>query len=90
MKYERGHFMGKSVVLLLLFVVIVYVYTFRKLKKNRERTKSIDSVRDFHDSYQHLTSKRQMSDRTSIQKEKSEYYRKYVTKYNSSEDYREK
>ena len=66
------------------------VYTFRKLKKNRERTKSIDSVRDFHDSYQHLTSKRQMPDRTSIQKEKSEYYRKYVTKYNSSEDYREK
>ncbi len=76
--------MGKSVVLLLLFVVIVYVYTFRKLKKNRERTKSIDSVRDFHDSYQHLTSKRQMPDRTSIQKEKSEYYRPLIRWMNES------
>lgn len=82
--------MGKAIVLLLLFVVIVYVYTFTKLKKNREKTKSIDSVQDFHNSYQHLINKRQMPDKTSIQKEKSEYYRKYVTKYNSTEDYREK
>lgn len=82
--------MGKSVILLLIFVVIVYIYTFIKLKKNREKTRNINSVRDFHDSYKHLTDKRQMPDRTSIQKEKADYYRKYVTKYNSSEDYREK
>lgn len=82
--------MGKAIVLLLLFVVIVYVYTFIKLKKNRENTKNINSVQDFHDSYQHLVHKRQMPDKASVQKEKSDYYRKYVTKYNSSEDYREK
>lgn len=83
--------MGKAVILLLIFVVIVYVYTFIKLKKNREKTKNINSVRNFHDSYKHLSrNKQQMPDRASVQKEKAEYYRKYVTKYNSSEDYREK
>ncbi len=82
--------MGKVVILLLLFVVIVFVYSYTKLKRNREKTKSIDSVQAFHDSYQHLIKKRQMPDKTSIKEEKSEYYRKYVTKYNSSEDYREK
>lgn len=82
--------MGKAVVLLIIFVVIVYVYTFVKLKKNREKTQNINSVRDFHDSYKHLVNKQQMPDRTPIKKEKAEYYKKYVTKYNSSEDYREK
>lgn len=82
--------MGKVAILLILFVVIVYVYTFIKLKKNREKTRNINSVRDFHDTYRHLTDKKQTPDRASIQKEKEDYYRKYVTKYNSSEDYREK
>ena len=82
--------MIKVFVLLGLFVIIVYIYTFVKLKKNREKTKNINSVQDFHDSYQHLINKRQIPDKRTIQQNKSEYYRKYVTKYNSSEDYREK
>lgn len=82
--------MVKVFILLGLFVVIMYVYSFIKLKKNREKTKSMNSVQDFHDNYQHLINKRQMPDKTRIQQNKSEYYRKYVTKYNSSEDYREK
>ena len=76
--------MIKVFILLVLFVVIT------KLKKNREKTKNIDSVQDFHDNYQHLIAKRQMADKTRLQQNKSEHYRKYVTKYNSSEDYREK
>lgn len=82
--------MIKVFILLGLFVIIVYIYTFVKLKKNREKTKNINSVQDFHDSYQHLINKRQIPDKRTIQQNKSEYYRKYVTKYNSSEDYREK
>lgn len=82
--------MIKVFILLVLFVVIVYIYTITKLKKNREKTKNIDSVQDFHDNYQHLIAKRQMPDRTRLQQNKSKHYRKYVTKYNSSEDYREK
>ncbi|MCI8357773.1 MAG: hypothetical protein HFI51_06485 [Lachnospiraceae bacterium] len=78
------------VVLLLVFVVIVYVYTIVKLKKSREKTKNINSVQDFHNSYQHLINRRELPDRESIRKEKTDSYRKYVTKYNSTEDYREK
>lgn len=82
--------MVKVFILLGLFIIVVYVYTFIKLKKNREKTKNINSVQDFHDNYQHLITKRRKPDKTRIQQNNSEYYRKYVTKYNSSEDYREK
>lgn len=82
--------MVKVIILLGIFIIIVYVYTYIKLKRNREKTKNINSVQNFHDNYQHLITRRQMPDKTGTQQNKSEYYRKYVTKYNSSEDYREK
>ena len=82
--------MVKVFILLGLFVVIVYVYTFVKLKKNREKTRNINSVQDFHSNYRHLITKQQNPDKTRMQQRQSEYYKKYVTKYNSSEDYREK
>lgn len=75
--------MLKVFILLGLFIVFVYVYSFIRIKKNRNKTKNIDSIRDFHDSYKHLINKQ-------IQNEKSNGYNKYITKYNSSEDYREK
>lgn len=75
--------MLKVLILLGIFIVFVYVYSFIKIKKNKEKTKNMDSVRDFHDSYKHLINKQ-------TQNERSDGYNKYVTKYNSSEDYREK
>lgn len=75
--------MFKVFVLLGIFIVFVYVYSFIKMKKNRDKTKNINSVQEFHDTYKILTVKQ-------IQQEKSNGYNKYVTKYNSSEDYREK
>lgn len=75
--------MLKVFILLGLFIVFVYVYSFIRIKKTRNKTKNIDSIRDFHDSYKHLINKQ-------IQNEKSNGYNKYITKYNSSEDYREK
>ena len=76
-------YMFKVFILLGIFIVFVYVYSFIKIKKNRNKTKNIDSVRDFHDSYKHLTDKQ-------VESKRSDGYNKYVTKYNSSEDYREK
>ncbi|MBD5458277.1 MAG: hypothetical protein HDR27_06875, partial [Lachnospiraceae bacterium] len=58
--------MVKVFILLGLFVIIVYIYTFVKLKKNREKTKNINSVQEFHDNYQHLINKRQMPDKRTI------------------------
>ncbi len=75
--------MLKVFILLGIFIVFVYVYSFIKIKKNKEKTRNIDSVQEFHVSYKHLTNKR-------VQNKRSDGYNKYVTKYNSSEDYREK
>ena len=76
-------------ILLLIFVIFVYVYSFRKIKKNKEKTKNINSVRDFHNNYQHVMSGKERSNKNT-QQSGNDYYRRYVTKYNSSEDYREK
>ncbi|MCM1088117.1 MAG: hypothetical protein NC419_08175 [Muribaculaceae bacterium] len=75
--------MGKSLILLGIFLVFVYVYNFRKIKKTKEKTKNINSVRDFHETYEHLIHKQQIQTNDSG-------YQRYVTKYNSQEDYREK
>lgn len=76
--------MYKVYILLGIFLIIVYVYTFIKLKKRKEKTKNINTVQDFHNTYQNLNGIRK------IRQEKKEQYTKYVTKYNSNEDYREK
>lgn len=78
--------MAKVFILLGIFVVIVYVYSVKKIKKNKENTKNINTVQEFHDTYHHLMNNRQESPRRNGE----ENYRRYVTKYNSSEDYREK
>ena len=80
--------MSNLFILVGIFLVIIYVYIYIKIKKNKEKTKSINSIRDFNNSYNHLTgkSKSTRSDRYN----KNNQYNNYVTKYNSSEDYREK
>lgn len=76
-------------ILLGIFVVFMYAYSFRKIKINKEKTNNINSVRDFHDNYQHIMTGKEKTGH--IQQQASEdYYRRYVTRYNSSEDYREK
>ena len=76
--------MYKVYILLGIFLIIVYVYSFRKIKKNKTRTKDINSIKDFHNTYQNLHGMEK------IRQERDAYYTKYVTKYNSNEDYREK
>lgn len=59
------------------------------MKKNKEKTKDIDSVRDFNNLYKHLRGNKNTPQTTQKNPNKSSY-NTYVTKYNSSEDYREK
>lgn len=77
-------------ILLLIFVIFMYAYSFRKIKINKEKTNNMDSVRDFHNNYQHVMSGKGRFDNKKTQQSENDYYRRYVTKYNSSEDYREK
>lgn len=76
--------MFKVFVLLAIFIVFVYVYSLKKMKRTREKTQNINTIQEFHDSYGHLLRKEQTEQRPYGE------YQKYVTKYNSSEDYREK
>lgn len=77
-----------TIILLLIFLVVVYVYTYMKLKKSKERTKHINTVQQFHTTYKHLTGIKSSDEE--MKKDKNVSYTKYITKYNSSEDYREK
>lgn len=78
--------MFKALILIFIFVAFVYVYSFLKIKKNKKKNSNIDSVRDFHHNYSHLHEK----NRSSRSAAQNPDYQRYVTKYNSSEDYREK
>ncbi|MCM1235718.1 MAG: hypothetical protein NC489_36955 [Ruminococcus flavefaciens] len=78
----------KVFILLGIFIVIVYVYTYIKMKKNKEKIKKIDTIRDFNKSYNHLRDKNAATSFNN--KNQDSQYTKYITKYNSSEDYREK
>lgn len=80
--------MNKVIILLAIFLVVVYVYTYIKLKKSKEKTKNINTVKHFHDNYKHLTGVERSDKKPTSNTTAS--YTKYITKYNSSEDYREK
>ncbi len=77
-------------VLIGIFLVIVYIYIYVKIKKSKEKTNNIDSIRDFNNSYKHLNGVKKSQPEISDDKYISNPYKNYVTKYNSSEDYREK
>lgn len=77
--------MVKAFILLGIFVVVVYIYSIKKIKTTKEKTGKINSVQEFHDNYQYMSAKRRIR-----QNQATGDYQKYVTKYNSSEDYREK
>ncbi len=80
--------MYKVFILMGIFIVIVYVYSYIKIKKNKEKTRNIDSIRDFNNSYNHLRDKNVPTRLNNSNKDNR--YNPYITKYNSSEDYREK
>lgn len=71
----------------LLFTVVValliFFYMRHVTKRRKSKTAEIDSVRDFHGAYDRIRSRKDLRGR------ENNAHRTYVTKYNSSEDYRE-
>lgn len=73
-----------SVVLFTLLVaVLIFFYMRHTAKKRKKHSAGINSVKDFHASYDRVKTRRELRDRHSG-------YQPYVTKYNSTEDYRER
>lgn len=66
-----------------LVVVVIFFYMTRKAKRDRKKSANINSVRDYHATYDRVRTHKSVRDRQSN-------YQTYVTKYNSTEDYREK
>lgn len=69
------------IILTVIFVVIIYFYMRHKSKKNP--VDHINTVQDYHESYERIRTRKELRD-------KQNAYQCYVTKYNSSEDYRER
>ena len=79
--------------LIIAFLLVYFLLYVRKTKNKREH--SMNSVEQFHNNYLNRTPNppsKQAHSRHYIRNSQSkrDTYTKYVTKYNSSEDYREK
>ena len=73
-----------SVILFTLLVaVLIFFYMRHTTKRRKKHSAELNSVKDFHASYDRVKARRGLRDRHSG-------YRTYVTKYNSTEDYRER
>lgn len=69
------------IILTVIFVIIIYLYMRHKSKKNP--ASKINTVQEYHASYDRIRTRKDLRD-------KENTYQTYITKYNSSEDYREK
>ncbi len=67
----------------LLVAVLIFFYMRHTARRRKKRSADLNSVRDFHESYDRIKTRRELRDRHSG-------YQTYVTKYNSKEDYRER
>ncbi len=66
-----------------LIVVLIFFYMSHKAKARRKDSAALDSVRDYHAAYDRIRTHKSVRDRQNN-------YQPYVTKYNSTEDYRER
>ncbi len=73
--------MAGVIILTVIFVVIIYFYMRHKSRKNS--FDQINTVQDYHESYERIRTRKELRD-------KHNAYQRYVTKYNSTEDYRER
>lgn len=72
-------------IMILVLLAAVYIYSLSKIKKNRKKLNEMNTIQDIHDSYRRFSGKTKPQE-----KNHSDGYQYYITKYNSSEDYREK
>lgn len=75
--------MAGILVATLIIVIVIYAYMRRKAKQRSAKSRAMNSVRDYHASYDRIRNRSQLRD-------KHTGFQPYVTKYNSSEDYRER
>lgn len=73
--------MSSVFIITILMVIIIYVYMRHKAQKNASR--QINTIQDYHDACERIRSHRELRDKYNC-------HQNYVTKYNSSEDYRER
>lgn len=66
-----------------LVALLIFAYMHYTTKRRKSKIADLDSVRDYHASYDRIKTRRELRDRQNA-------YRTYVTKYNSTEDYRER
>lgn len=64
-------------------VLLIFFYMRHITKRRKSKTAKIDSVRDYHSSYDRVRKRKDLGSPKNIRQN-------YVTKYNSSEDYRER
>lgn len=66
----------------MVIVAVIAIYFYMRHTTKRRRASDIDSIKQYHNNYKRKrTRNTHGSDHT---------YRTYVTKYNSTEDYRER
>lgn len=70
----------KTIILTAIFVAVIYFFMFRR-RKIRRQNMDFDSVREYHETY--LADKQTGTKNTGTRTN-------FVTRYNSTEDYREK
>ena len=73
------NYIFRVLILITILVVAMYIFMFRRRRRMKDKT--FDSVKEYHEAFE----KHRLSNRRSSYKPNN-----YVTKYNSSEDYREK
>ena len=72
-----------TLILTVIIVIAIYLYMRHIAKRRRTRVENIDFVKSYHENY-----KRSRTRKSSPGTDSG--YRTYVTKYNSTEDYRER
>lgn len=75
--------MGGALILTVIIVIIIYIYMYHAAKRRRKRAEDIDFVKSYHENYKHSKTRKSPHNTDSG-------YRTFVTKYNSTEDYRER
>lgn len=75
--------MYRVVGITLVIVVLIFLYMRYSARRRKKHTEQLNSVRDYHASFDRIKTRRELRDRHTG-------YQTYVTKYNSTEDYRER
>lgn len=69
--------------LILTVIIVIAIYFYMRHSAKRRRAQDIDSIRQYHSQYKRRSPR-------STRQTSGQSYRFYITKYNSTEDYRER